>query len=112
MEIKDIDKMQAIIERCRKNAKNTVNKTEAEENAELYSELIQKHKIPDQYLDAKFSDYNFPKESMIAGYLRNLKKNTKKGIGLFITGDTGTGKTRFCYAFLKKYITLSARLLF
>jgi DNA replication protein DnaC len=104
MDAKDIGQLQQIIYNCKNNAKNTIRKSEAEENAEIYREVIQTHNIPSQYLNAKFTDYNFPKKSIITGYLRNLKENTKNGIGLFVTGDTGTGKTRLCYAYMKKYI--------
>ena len=48
--------------------------------------------------------YNFPKESIISGYIRNFKKNTQNGVGVYLEGVPGTGKTRFCYSYLKKYI--------
>ena len=96
--------LETILKSIKQKAIEPDQKTEEEEMKELYAEIINSHRIPQKYYDADTKDYSFKKDSQIAGYLRNLKHNTKNGIGVFLNGVCGTGKTRFCYAILKRYI--------
>ena len=78
-------------------------RTEDEEKRELYNTFV-KDLIPRDYINVNMDYYHFPKDSQVKGYLRNLKHNAKQGIGVFLHGKTGTGKTCFSYALIKNYI--------
>ena len=62
--------------------------------------------IPKRYKTADLSDFKLNDETL-QKYFKMLQKALEKGKGLNLIGSNGTGKTRFCYAFLKEYVKIN-----
>jgi len=86
---------------------DTTEKTEKEiqqEEKKLFFREIINSKIPQNYRENTLNYYNFKPDSLISRYLKNMRYNMKKGLGIFLSGNPGTGKTCFGWALIKLYI--------